>query len=289
MKNSKHVKAGFLLFIICCTLLTRVNGQDYILTQKGQKIKCKITETDSTKVYLYMHNHGNEVFTSIEKSNIVKLYTKDSLNYPLSNKLELSFNPFAYQDIFSFNYFTFKFMLNDNAAFRLGMQLDRINNSNNDDDEAENGVYEEKSLTVGLYTGFEHYLRHTEKINTYWGMNFSFSKTISEAKYGDISLEGALRTVNPMYDFSNNKFLYNHKRNATAFGSCLFLGFDVYIYKNLYLGTEFGVKWRYDIFEEINYTEANPELSSSTFTGQPYKTISLALYANNLIRMGIMF
>lgn len=49
--------------------------------------------------------------------------------------LEINFNPFGSEGVFSFDMLQTKYWINDKTAFRLGLQFDYKKNTNSDDEE----------------------------------------------------------------------------------------------------------------------------------------------------------
>jgi hypothetical protein len=52
-------------------------AQDVIIRTNGVRIDCKITKVDSTTIYLNLHRNGNELQTSISKSEVKQIIYAD--------------------------------------------------------------------------------------------------------------------------------------------------------------------------------------------------------------------
>lgn len=286
MHYSRNNCNKILLIAVLIILFFQSQAQDYIFTKDGRKLKGEIVKEDSSTVYFYMQNHGNRVYTSVNKTKIAKIYNRDSLNYPDNYKLEVSFNPFAYKDVFSINYYTIKFLIASKAAIRLGFQLDKQVNKNNDEDRIDDEIakIDENSITYGFFSGFEINGINTNRMNTYWGTDVFFSKRKSSATYGEISVDGGWWHENSIILYPMEP-QYNLNRNYLQYGVKLFYGIDFLVYKKLYLGTELGIQWHETNYEKVIVVG----IEHNNYSINGYKQHKFELYTTNLFRLGVKF
>ena len=227
--------------------------------------------------------------------------------------LEINFNPFGTNGVFSFDNLQTKYWINDKTALRLGFQFDYKNNSKTDDDynssEEYKPTFSEKSLLFGFKPGIEFRILENSKISPYWGVEFSFINKSSKSEYVDYyrvydysnssysyekletNVEGAWRDTEDYYEYLS----FNNERAYHAFGANVLLGADYFFVKNIYLGFEIGLG-----YEMLKYKQAEAKfdgLASYTGMGIPIdnvfypssKSTDFGFYYNNSIRLGIYF
>ena len=227
--------------------------------------------------------------------------------------LEINFNPFGNDGVFSFDNLQTKYWISNKTALRLGVQFDYKNNSTTDDDYKSGDVYKptmsEKSLLIGFKPGIEFRILENSKISPYWGVELSFINKSSESEYIDFyrlydynsglyvyqkfvaNIEGAWRETEDYYEYT----AYTKERAYHSFGSNLLLGADYFFAKNIYLGFEVGLGYEMLKYKQIEANFAglttipgmgNP-LESETYPGS--KSTDFGFYYNNSIRLGIYF
>jgi len=103
----------------------------------------------------------------------------DSLSkFPTSKDfmIEINFNPFGDDGVFSFENLQTKYWINNRTALRLGVQFDYKNNSTSEDnyksDEDYKPTVSEKSLLLGFKPGIEYRILLNSKISPYLGFKF---------------------------------------------------------------------------------------------------------------------
>ncbi len=178
--------------------------------------------------------------------------------------LEVNMNPFGDQPI-SISYIRMRYFQASNSAFRLGMSINGQSEKPDDDIKA-------NSSTINLRPGFEIHFEGTNRLSPYVGVEFDFarknSKVINEAT--NIELKGAW---NPS----------GLERGYTRIGLNVVSGLDVYIIKNLYVGTE--IAFGFQSTKEANL-EFSPDDSANVDGGSQSQ---FGPNYNSSIRVGYIF
>lgn len=181
---------------------------------------------------------------------------------------EVNFTPFSSSPI-SINYIRLRNFTEDNSAFRLGLFLG-VNVQNPAED------LTNTTVEINIRPGLEKHFEGTKRLSPYSGMELDLAYKFSKSAFDDgtntATFEGA---------WNDNGF----ERGFIRFGVNTFAGFDLYIFKNLYLGTEFGFGFEYikqlDIVEKSNDNEIGETKGGSTFRLGPN--------VNGAIRLGFNF
>lgn len=255
----------------------------------------------------------------------------DSLSKSPSAKdfmIEINFNPFGEDGVFSFENLQTKYWINNKTALRLGLQFDYKNNSTTEDDYESDEDYKptisEKSFLFGFKPGIEFRILPNSRISPYWGFEFSYINKSSSSEYVEYdreydydiddymynkietTLDGAWRTIdfvemsyNDPWSGSSYRMYqttdYTSERAFSSYGLNLLLGIDVFVYKNLYMGFEIGIG-----YEMIKYKQIKLEINDSGETDSEViednkstypsgKTSDFGFYYNNSIRLGFYF
>ncbi len=313
------------LFVLFPTLLM---SQDLVIKKDGEIISCKITSVDSSNVYIDVKKDGKVFSTYASKKNIdafmyntkiSDVVPKEPKPEPIQKSIdtlhpvdrfmvELNFNPFGSEGVFSFEYLQTKYKIGNKTSLRLGIQFDRQKNSKteedyNKDEESKPTVFEESKL-FGIKPGIEFRILENSKISPYWGFEFSDVKKTTNAEYVEYSTS---------YDFETSKYTYyeiktkvdgafreqinyytntyEKERAYHSLGANLLLGSDFYFFKNMYMGFELGLGYEVIKYNKINvtitYEEENEEDIEENYPS--YKTKKMALYYNSAFRLGIRF
>lgn len=198
--------------------------------------------------------------------------------------IEINFNPFGDDGIFSFENLQTKYWINNKTALRLGLQFDYNNNSTTEDDYKSDEVYKptvsEKSFLLGFKPGIEFRILPNSRISPYWGFEFSYTNKSSNSEYIDYErewdndiddyiynkvetkLEGAwrkvtfqeLETMDPWGRTSYRMYRstdYTYERAFSSYGINLLLGTDFFLVRNIYLGFEIGLGYKMTKFKQI--------------------------------------
>jgi len=257
---------------------------------------------------------------------------KDSISkYPTAKNfmVEINFNPFGHDGVFSFENLQTKYWVNNKTALRLGLQLDNKNNSTTEDDykseESSKPTISEKSFLLGFKPGIEFRILPNSRISPYWGVEFSYINKSSSSKYIEYekkydsgfkdyvynkietNLDGAWRKIDlvelsysdPYYGSTGYRMYqttnYTSERAFSSYGLNLLLGTDVFVYKNLYMGFEIGIGYKMLKYKQIKLdindpSETDPTVIKENKSTYPSsKTSDFSFYYNNSIRLGIYF
>jgi hypothetical protein len=252
----------------------------------------------------------------------------DSLSkYPTPKDImiEINFNPFGDDGVFSFENLQTKYWINNKTALRLGLQFDYKNNSTTEDDYKADEDYKptisEKSFLLGFKPGIEFRILPNSRISPYWGFEFSYINKSSSSKYVEYdrkydydiddyvynkvetTLDGAWRKIDfvemsysdpwggtgyRMYQTTD----YRSERAFHSYGLNFLFGTDVFVYKNLYMGFEIGIGYEMIKYKQIKLEikdsgETAIEGNNSTYPSS--KTSDFGFYYNNSIRLGVYF
>ena len=255
----------------------------------------------------------------------------DSLSKSPSAKkfmIEINFNPFGDDGVFSFDNLQTKYWINNKTALRLGLQFDYNNNSTTEDDYKSDEDYKptisEKSFLLGFKPGIEFRILPNSRISPYWGFEFSYINKTSSSEYVEYNkeydydihdyvynkietnLDGAWRKIDFVEMSYNDPFGgsgyrmyqttdYTSERAFNSYGLNLLLGTDVFVYKNLYMGFEIGIGYEMVKYKQIKLEindsgETDPQVIEENEATYPSsKTLDFGFYYNNSIRLGVYF
>ncbi|WP_044211345.1 hypothetical protein [Flammeovirga sp. OC4] len=211
--------------------------------------------------------------------------TDSSSKFPSSNNvmIEVNFNPFGDNGVFSFDNVKTKYWINNKTALRLGLQFDYKKNSTTEDDykpnEENKPTISEKSFLVGFKPGIEFRILQNTRVSSYWGVEFSYVNKSTSSEYVDYyrdiysdkeeyntvetKLDGAWRSVSLQEFDSVNEWgglsqrtysstNYTGERAFSSYGLNLILGTDFFIIRHLYLGFEIGLGYEVTNYKEID-------------------------------------
>ena len=232
--------------------------------------------------------------------------------------IEINFNPFGDDDVFSFKNLQTKYWINNKTALRFGIQFNSSNNSRTKDNYESNNDYgstlSEKSLLVGFKPGIEFRFLPHSKISPYWGFEVSYENKSSSSQYIDYlgkydyinhdliyykietKIEDAWRETEIAFYNINGQYYtktsYDKERGYSSYGLNLLFGTDVFILENLYMGFEIGIAYKIlkyrKIKVEINNSEVTDPLAIENNIPSS-KTSNFGFYYNNFIRLGVYF
>ncbi|MFN8207300.1 MAG: hypothetical protein U0T82_07815 [Bacteroidales bacterium] len=252
---------------------------------------------------------------------------KDSLSKSPNAKdfiIEINFNPFGDDGVFSFENLQTKYWINNKTALRLGLQFDYNNNSRTEEDYKSDEDFKptisEKSLLLGFKPGLEYRILPNSRISPYLGFELFYINRTSSSEYleyyrdhydsniGDYvynevttNVEGAWREIETgYYNFNNGYYYYSNtsyakERAYNSYGLNLLFGTDIFVLKNLYMGFEIGLgyemlKYKQTKLETIYSGETDPaSIGDNKGTYPSSKTSDFGFYYNNSIRLGVYF
>ncbi|MDN4164552.1 hypothetical protein QWY31_03510 [Cytophagales bacterium LB-30] len=246
----------------------------------------------------------------------------DSTSRTPQNKdfmVELNFNPFGGQGVFNIDNLRTKYWISDKVALRLGFQFDYNSNELTDadyqGDSRDRSSYSEQSLLLGINPGIEYRFRQNNRVSPYVGVELAYRKKSSSANYTDYipyydvsqdrysyelvdyTVEGVWREFYSEFngDFYYSRVRYDQERGFTSYGANLLFGTDVFLWKGLYMGFEFGLGYHLMKYAQIEVVVDNRELAPDSFfedeefSYPSSKSGEFGLYYNNSIRLGVLF
>ncbi|TKG88873.1 hypothetical protein EYV94_26400 [Puteibacter caeruleilacunae] len=252
----------------------------------------------------------------------------DNLKSPQEKSwmIEVNFDPFNDDGVFSFDQLQAKYRLNNKTSLRLGLDLNYKHNSTSSDDYAlessTKNTLSERSFLFGFRPGIEFRILENTKISPYWGAELAFLSKSSSSKYVDykrrnsygdeiydrttLEIDGAWRSITHQYmentsgyGYSYREYTttnYNGERSYSSFGFNLLLGTDVYLIKNLYFGFEVGLGYNVKKYKKIKLVSVSPEernhrivMTTERTTYPSSKSKEIDFYSNNAIRVGVYF
>ncbi|TAJ11115.1 hypothetical protein DMA11_18155 [Marinilabiliaceae bacterium JC017] len=227
--------------------------------------------------------------------------------------VELNFNPFGEESVFSFDHMQTKYWLDNKTALRLGIEMDYNKNERDRDDysseDDEKKLCKEKSFLWGIRPGIEFHILENSKVSPYWGMELMYRKKSSSAEYkflsgndyGNYADErkvtlsnawNATRTIQYVDDYGDvQSKVYNDlsERAFYSLGANVLLGADFYYVKNMYFGFELGLGYEMINYEKISVETDSGWTSEEETVDPAYDSRKFGFFCNNSIRLGIWF
>ncbi|MDQ3048310.1 MAG: hypothetical protein M3R27_12235 [Bacteroidota bacterium] len=211
-----------------------------------------------------------------------------------ANNLELNFIPLNGKPI-QLTYIRYRKFLSETTAFRLGIgvsyqssKADSVFNSNVNADQTVTSEYKMTKFGWNIKPGFEKHFAGTNRLSPYMGVELDLA--------GQSSKE-----VTPQGIDANDEFTIVTDKNKSKGGFFragvnLVAGFDCYITKHLYLGTELGFGFQYIKNSDYKMSTAYP----GTYTpgtpdpGNPDPVtqgsdVNVGPNFNSAIRLGYIF
>ncbi len=191
--------------------------------------------------------------------------------------LEVNFVPFSTAPI-QLDFIKGRFFLSDNMAVRLGFLFDisSVGNSLPDPNNINNIEKEkERIIDFGLTPGIEIHFPVGERVSPYFGAEIGFLTRSYKYEYNT--------------NFNNDRIVQTGLNGFTSIGLNLVAGADLYLYKGLYLGAEFGFGFSSTSFPDVVTTATTGGL---TVTTTVVDNSSLFLFGPNTvsaIRLGWSF
>ncbi|HEY0029758.1 MAG TPA: DUF3575 domain-containing protein [Bacteroidia bacterium] len=212
-----------------------------------------------------------------------------------ANNLELNFVPLNGKPI-QLTYIRYRRFLSETTAFRLGIGLsyssskaDSVFNSNVTANTTVSSDYKKTQFGWNIKPGFEKHFAGTNRLSPYMGV--------------ELDLAGqSTKEVNPTgIDAQDGFFIVTDKnKNKGGFfraGVNLVAGFDCYITKHLYLGTELGFGFQMVKYSDYKMTTSYPASVTTVPTPDPGnpnpvsqgREMNIGPNFNSAIRLGFIF
>ncbi len=168
-----------------------------------------------------------------------------------ANNLELNFVPLNGKPI-QLTYIRYRKFLSETTAFRLGIgvsfsskKADSVFNSNITAGSTVSSGYKKTELGWNIRPGFEKHFEGTNRLSPYMGFELDIAGQSSK-EITPTGLDAGGTTDEFVIQTDKNK----NKGGFFRLGANVVAGFDCYITKHLYLGTEFGFG-----FQMVNYSD----------------------------------
>lgn len=211
-----------------------------------------------------------------------------------ANNLELNFVPLNGKPI-QLTYIRYRRFISDKTAIRVGVGLsyssskaDSVFNSNVTVNSTVKSGYKMTKMGWNIKPGIEKHFEGTNRLSPYVGAELDLA--------GQMSKE-----VTPYATDAKDEFFIRTDKNKDKGGFFragvnLLAGFDCYITKHLYLGTELGFGFQYIKYSDYNMTTSYPSgyVAGTPDAGNPAATnqgteMNVGPNFNSSIRLGFIF
>jgi opacity protein-like surface antigen len=211
-----------------------------------------------------------------------------------ANNLELNFVPLNGKPI-QLTYIRYRRFLSDMTAFRLGIGIsyssskaDSVFNSNITAGNTVASDYKMSKMGWNIKPGYEKHFAGTNRLSPYIGAELDFA--------GQSSKEVTPYGINATDEFFTRTDKNKNKGGFFRFGVNALAGFDCYITKHLYLGTELGFGFQMVKYSDYKMSTVYP---SGVTPGVPDpgnpkdvnqgSEINVGPNFNSAIRLGFIF
>lgn len=237
---------------------------------------------------------------------------------------EIQFNPFD-QDgkTFQLDGLKFRYFISDRDAIRLKFGITSNNGKFTDSDsEEENEIKssykDEYKYTTGdfkLDLGYERHFDLAKRLNIYVGGSVGFQTHFASTKIDSYSEEidgsnststkfngkikkGAILPSAITGDLNPENLLAKVNDNATSGARfAIFTGLDLYVYKGLYIGTEFGLSLATESTRKAKYTgeaivKSQNQSTTTEYEGKmtkKFRQTDIKTYIEPVLRLGWTF
>jgi hypothetical protein len=179
-----------------------------------------------------------------------------------ANNLELNFVPLGSKPI-QMTYVRYRRFLSDKTAFRLGVgvsysssKADSVRNSNVTVDATVSEKYKKSSFGWNIKPGFEKHFEGTNRLSPYIGAELDLAGMSS-------------KEITPTGTDAKDEWTIQTTKNANKggyfrLGVNLVAGFDCYITKHIYLGTELGFGFQTVMYSDSKTTTQHPSSVTPT-------------------------
>jgi hypothetical protein len=212
-----------------------------------------------------------------------------------ANNLELNFVPLNGKPI-QLTYIRYRRFLSPTSAFRLGFGLsfsstkaDSVFASNVTANTTVKSTYKSTKMGWNIKPGYEKHFAGTNRLSPYIGAELDIAgQSSKEVTPSGINAKDELTIVT-----EKNK----NKGGFLRIGANVLAGFDCYITKHLYLGTEFGFGFQMVNYSKYKMTTAYPASYTTLPTPDPGnpdpssqgKEMNVGPNFNSAIRLGFIF
>ncbi len=217
-----------------------------------------------------------------------------------ANNLELNFVPLNGKPI-QLTYIRYRRFLSEKTAFRLGIGLsyssakaDSVFNSNLTANTTVSEKYKKNVFGWNIKPGFEKHFEGTNRLSPYMGAELDLAGQ-STTEVTPTGLDAGGTTDEFVIQTEKNK----NKGGFFRLGINLIAGFDCYITKHLYLGTELGFGFQYVMYSDYKKTTEYPStypavVAPAKDPGNPDPTtqgseMNIGPNFNSAIRLGFIF
>ena len=203
-----------------------------------------------------------------------------------ANNLELNFVPLNGKPI-QLTYIRYRRFLSETTAFRLGVGIsysstkaDSVLKSNVTPGSTVESTYKMNKMGWNLKPGIEKHMAGTDRLSPYIGAELDLAGQSSK----ELTPVGLSPTDEVMTTTDKNK----NKGGFFRLGLGLVAGFDCYIVKNLYLGTELGFGFQMVKYSDYKQTSVPAPATAKDPVSQGSET-NIGPNFNSSIRLGYNF
>ena len=222
---------------------------------------------------------------------------------------EVQFNPFDQNgQTFKLDGLKFRYFVTDKDVLRLklGFNLDHSSFKNEYTDE-----YDEQEYNAALYkysigdfkldAGYERHFNVAKRVSIYVGGSVGFTRHFASTKFeetsnrshndfmGEITNGAILPGSGEINVDIENMLPAVNDRAYWGFNAAVFTGLDFYVYKGLYVGTEFGIGFHTNKLSKMTYEGMNENTRYHEFTTDDVTNTQLKTYIEPVLRLGWTF
>lgn len=193
--------------------------------------------------------------------------------------VELQFNPFADDfNTFQLEQLKARYFFNDNNALRFGLGFGFNSDKTTPDPDEDKYWGKETTSNFSVNLGLEHHFFNYQRVDLYLGGSVGYAMRKADIK------ESRGKDEYQYHNYVGNANDLNN-RAYNEFGVKAFTGIDFYVYKGLYVGAEFGLKFSTrsypGYYSETDERKGDPEDKVSS--------LNLATFAEGALRIGWTF
>lgn len=212
--------------------------------------------------------------------SVVTVFTKAQETTFKPNKgtfsTEVMLTPLSEKPI-QLNQIKFRGFVSEKSVFRMAFLI----SGTIQDDKNRVGTPDkiQKAFEFSFKPGYEQHFAGTKRLSPYVGFEMDLGYKVSES---EVEESGFSYTIEGAWDDQGTE------RAFTRLGMNVICGFDFYIAKNLYLGSEFGYGYQLQNFDKITY-KRNDRLAGTTVLDEADTNYLFGPYVQNSIRLGFNF
>ncbi len=220
-------------------------------------------------------------------------YAPESGNF----SLEMQFNPFSGDDVFTLPELKARWFISDKGALRIGLGFGVGTHKSTSDPEKDEVWSKTQKGNFSINLGYEHTVYSYKRVNLYAGAGLAFELNREKETNQKEYTTGYDTAGNPITKIVSSTE-HNTGDSYNAFYAKAFTGIDFFVYKGLYIGAELGLKIGVKNFVST-YTKGGEVTDNNGNTtwddsyespkGPKSNDFDLKLYAEPSFRLGWQF